>query len=47
MDLQEVSEVAPEIHPPEHTTMTVDEFLARDIEGYENRHSSVYAYRHT
>ncbi|MYA71946.1 Uma2 family endonuclease [Candidatus Poribacteria bacterium] len=35
MDLQEVSEVAPEVHPPEHTTMTVEEFLARDIEGYE------------
>ena len=35
MDLQEVSEVAQEMHPPEHTTMTVEEFLARDIEGYE------------
>lgn len=35
MDLQEVSEGTPEIHPPQHTTMTVEEFLARDIEGYE------------
>ena len=35
MDLQEVSEVAQEMHPPEHTTMTVEEFLTRDIDGYE------------
>ena len=33
MDLQETSEVAQEIHPPEHTPMTVEEFLARDIKG--------------
>ena len=33
MDLQETAEVAQEIHPPEPTTMTVEEFLARDIEG--------------
>ena len=35
MDLQEISEVAQEIRPPEPTTMTVEEFLTRDIEGYE------------
>ena len=35
MDLQETSEVAQETHPSEHTPMTVEEFLARDIEGYE------------
>ncbi len=35
MDLQEVSEVAQEIPLPEHITMTVEEFLASDIEGYE------------
>ena len=35
MDLQEISEGTREIHPPQHTTMTVEEFLARDIEGYE------------
>ncbi len=35
MDLQEISEVAQEIPLPEHITMTLDEFLARDIEGYE------------
>ncbi len=35
MDLQEVSEVAQEIPLPKHITMTLDEFLARDIEGYE------------
>ena len=35
MDLQETPEVAQEIYPPEPTTMTVEEFLARDIEGYE------------
>lgn len=35
MDLQEISEVAQEIPLPEHTTMTLEEFLAHDIEGYE------------
>jgi len=35
MNLQDSLEVAQEIRPPEHTTMTVEEFLARDIEGYE------------
>ncbi|MCY4568745.1 MAG: Uma2 family endonuclease [Candidatus Poribacteria bacterium] len=35
MDLQEAAEAGQEMHPPEHTTMTVEEFLARDIEGYE------------
>ena len=35
MDLQEVAEIAQEMPPPEHTPMTVDEFLTRDIEGYE------------
>ena len=35
MGLQEVSEVAQEMPLPEHTTMTVEEFLARDIDGYE------------
>ena len=35
MDLQEVSEASQEMPPPEPTTMTVEEFLARDIEGYE------------
>ena len=35
MDLQEISEVAQEIPLPEHTTMTLEEFLASDVEGYE------------
>ena len=35
MDLQEISEVAQEMPPPEHITMTLEEFLANDIEGYE------------
>ena len=35
MDLQEAAQVAQEIPPPEPTTMTVEEFLARDIDGYE------------
>ena len=35
MNVQEVSRVAQEIPLPEHTTMTVEEFLASDIEGYE------------
>ena len=35
MDVQEVSGIVQGVQPPEHTTMTVDEFLARDIDGYE------------
>ena len=35
MNLQEVAEVAQEMHPPQHTTMTVEEFLASDVDGYE------------
>ena len=35
MDLQEVIEVAQEIRLPEQITMTLEEFLASDIDGYE------------
>ncbi len=35
MNLHEVSEVAQEMHLPEQMPMTMDEFLANDIEGYE------------
>ena len=35
MDLQEVIEVAREIHLPEQIAMTLEEFLASDIDGYE------------
>ena len=35
MNLQEVAEVAQEMYPPQHTTMTVEEFLASDVDGYE------------
>ena len=35
MDSQAAAQVAQEIYPPEPTTMTVEEFLTRDIDGYE------------
>ena len=35
MNVHEGSQVAQEIPLPEHTTMTVEEFLASDIDGYE------------
>ena len=35
MDLQDISEVAREMLPPEHTTMTLEEFLSSDVDGYE------------
>ena len=35
MNVHEVAQVAQEIPLPEHTTMTVEEFLASDIDGYE------------
>ena len=35
MEQQEAHEFAQEINPPEHSTMTLDEFLQSDMEGYE------------